>query len=188
MNIVENTFDIVSETDRLIIKPLEKSDYESWLDAFESRKPSQHRHDEGKRDMSNCTKEWFRDLVDKHQELANSDTAFVFGLFRKTDGVHIGMIDFSTLVRDNFQWGRIGYSIHNHQWRNGYGQEAVKEALEIGHKQLNYHRIEAHINVDNDASFQLAERVGMEYECTRKEFIYEFGDWTDNLVYFKNSV
>lgn len=53
--------------------------------------------------------------------------------------------------------------------------------LRIGFKNLGYHRIEAHINVDNTPSIRLIERVGMVYECTRKGFIYEFGDWTIRL-------
>ncbi|WP_439649400.1 GNAT family N-acetyltransferase [Lentibacillus daqui] len=56
-----------------------------------------------------------------------------------------------------------------------------KRCFVIGFKNLGYHRIEAHINVDNTPSIRLIERVGMVYECTRKGFIYEFGDWTIRL-------
>ncbi|WP_328515388.1 GNAT family protein [Halobacillus yeomjeoni] len=59
--------------------------------------------------------------------------------------------------------------------------------MNLAFTQLGFHRIEAHINTDNPASVKLAERVGLEYECTRKGFIYEFGEWTDNLIYCKNS-
>ncbi|PWU67183.1 GNAT family N-acetyltransferase [Gracilibacillus dipsosauri] len=78
--------------------------------------------------MSERTRERFDSLVDKHQELALTDTAHVFGVFRREDGVHLGMVDFSTLARDDFQWGRIGYTIHNQYWRIGYGKEAVEAA------------------------------------------------------------
>jgi [ribosomal protein S5]-alanine N-acetyltransferase len=181
------TFKHLTETDRLIVRPLVKEDYENWLSAFEQRSPSEHRHDQGKIDMSECTEEWFSQLVDKHQALALDDIAYVFGIFRKEDGVHLGSVDFSTLYRMNFHWARIGYSIHNQYWRNGFAKEAVKLAIQIGFKHLDYHRIEAHINLDNAPSFKLAESVGMEYECTRKGFIYEFGEWTDNLIYYINS-
>lgn len=188
MKLKEESFEVVSETERLLIRPLKKADYENWLNEFENRYPSQHRHDKGKIDMSECTQEWFKNLVDKHQELALTDTAHVFGVFRKEDGTHLGMVDFSTIARDDFQWGRIGYSIHNQYWRKGYGKEAVKEALNIAFNYLKFHRIEAHINLDNAASCNLAESVGMKYECTRKGFIFEFGGWTDNLIYYKNSI
>ncbi|WP_164670580.1 GNAT family N-acetyltransferase [Virgibacillus doumboii] len=183
----EEKFDYVKETERLVLRPLQKYDYENWLNEFENRHPSQHRHDKGKMDMRECTREWFADLVDRHQNLALTDTAYIFGVFRREDGIHLGFVDFSTLERGDFQWGRIGYSIHNQYWGKGYGKEAVKEALDIAFSYLKFHRIEAHINVDNPASINLAESVRMEYECTRKGFIYEFGGWTDNLIYFMNS-
>lgn len=185
---LKETFEVVSETERLVIRPFKKADYANWLNEFENRYPSQHRHDQGKIDMSQCTQEWFHHLVDKHQELALTDTAHVFGVFRKEDGTHLGMVDFSTLARDDFQWGRIGYSIHNQYWRKGYGKEAVNEALTIAFTHLNFHRIEAHINLDNPASSNLAESVGMKYECTRKGFIFEHGEWTDHFIYYKNSI
>ncbi|WP_173915344.1 GNAT family N-acetyltransferase [Halobacillus sp. Marseille-Q1614] len=180
-------FTICSETERLVIRPLKKSDYKNWLTEFESRFPSQHRYDKGKVNMKECTEEWFANLVEKHQELAVSDTAHIFGVFRKKDNTHLGMIDFSTLYRGEFQWGRIGYTIHNQYWKKGYGKEAVKEAINIALNDLKFHRIEAHINLDNSPSIKLAESVGMEFECIRKGFIHEFGEWTDNLIYYLNA-
>lgn len=102
-------FDHISETERLVIRPLQKDDYENWLNEFENRLPSQQGHDKGKMDMSECTLDWFHDLVDRHQELARTDAVYVFGVFRKQDGTHLGMIDIATLARDDFQWGSFGY-------------------------------------------------------------------------------
>lgn len=34
---------------------------------------------------------------------------------------------------------------------------------------------------------KLAESIGMKFECMRKGYIYECGEWTDHLVYYKNS-
>lgn len=94
MKLKEEKLGLISETERLIIRPLKYDDYENWLSEFEKRYPSQNRHDQGKIDMSECTREWFHKLVDKHQELALSDIAHVFGVFRKEDGTHLGMVDF----------------------------------------------------------------------------------------------
>ncbi|MGM9986469.1 MAG: GNAT family N-acetyltransferase [Bacillaceae bacterium] len=174
------------ETERLIIRPLKEDDYKNWLTEFNNRFPSQRKHDEGKIDMSECTKEWFTTLVEKHQRFAKEDFAHIFGVFRKVDDVHLGMIDFSTLARDEFQWARIGYSIHNQHWQKGYGKEAVKGALHIAFRYMNFHRIEAHINVDNAASINLVKSVGMHFECIRKGFIFENDEWTDHLIYSIN--
>ncbi|WP_075618864.1 GNAT family N-acetyltransferase [Paenisporosarcina indica] len=180
-------FTFFSETERLIVRPLKKSDYEKWLNGFNNRFASHHRHDEGKIDMQECTQEWFANLVDKYQRLAKNDIAHVFDIFRKQDGVHLGTVDFSTLARDDFQWARIGYTIHNQYWQQGYAKEAVREALQIAFRDLGFHRIEAHINIDNEPSMKLAEAVGMKFECKREGFIFEFGEWTDNLIYFINA-
>lgn len=182
-----NAFDQYAETERLVIRPYQHEDYHNWLSQYQSRMPSQHKYDQGKVDMSICTDEWFRELVARHQQLARDDTTYVFGVFRKEDGVHVGVIDFSTLLRDNFHWARMGYSIHNHYWRMGYGKEAVGAALKLAFQQLLFHRVEAHINTDNIASIRLAESVGMSCECVRKGFIFEDGAWTDHLVYYLNA-
>ena len=187
MKEIEGMFKNSSETERLALRPLRVNDYENWLDGFNGRNPSQNCHDQGKMDMSECTLDWFRDLVAKHQRLATADDTYIFGVFRKEDRTHIGMIDFSTLARDNFKWGRAGYFIHNQFWRKGYGKEALKEALAIAFYQLDFHRIEAHINLDNIPSIKLAESAGMEFECLRKGFIFENEEWTDHLVYYANS-
>ena len=179
--------EIASETDRLVIRPLRKEDYHRWLEGFHHKLPKQHKYDDDKMDLSEWTQDAFNDVVKKHQELANKDEAYVFGIFRKQDHKHIGKVEFSTIMRDEFQWGLIGYRLHNQFWRRGYGKEAVKEALNIAFRDLKFHRIEAHINVDNTPSIKLAESVGMEFECLRKGFIYEFGGWTDNLVYYMNA-
>ncbi|WP_332645218.1 GNAT family N-acetyltransferase [Lysinibacillus sp. 54212] len=175
------------ETNRLILRPYNKEDYLHWLTQFNNRMPSQHKYDDGKIDMSICTIDWFEKLVHNHQRMASEDKVYVFGIFRKEDHVHLGTVDFSTIMRDEFQWARCGYTIHNHFWSQGYGKESVKGAIRLAFEKLHYHRIEAHINLDNTPSIKLAESVGMRFECVRKGFIFEFDEWTDNLIYFINS-
>ncbi|MDX8047208.1 GNAT family N-acetyltransferase [Gracilibacillus sp. S3-1-1] len=101
--------------------------------------------------------------------------------------MHLGMVDISTVLREEFQWGLIGYFVHNQYWGNGYGKEAVQAVMNIAFHKLGFHRLEAHINLDNSLSVKLAERVGMEFECVRKAFLYENDDWTDHLLYYKNA-
>ncbi|WP_205092511.1 GNAT family N-acetyltransferase [Thalassobacillus pellis] len=183
-----NELKLQSETERLVLRPLQKEDYERWLEGFRDRLPSQYKYDGDGIDLNGWTKEEFHDVVAKYQGLADHDEAYVFGVFRKSDQKHIGKVEFCTIMREEFQWGLLGYRMHNQFWNNGYGKEAVKEGLSIAFKNLGYHRIEAHINLDNTPSIRLAEAAGMNYECTRKGFIYEFNEWTDNLVYYINSL
>ncbi|MFC4560125.1 GNAT family N-acetyltransferase [Virgibacillus kekensis] len=185
--IIKEKFMIEKETKRLLIRPLSEGDYDTWLEGFSNRLPSHHRHDQGEVDTSKWDYKGYVDVVRKHQKLALDDTAYIFAIFRKKDGTHLGFVDFSTLMREEFQWAAIGYSIHNQYWGNGYGKEAAKKGIEIAFRDLGYHRLEAHINLDNPASVSLAKSIGMQYECTRKDFIFEFGEWTDNLIYIINA-
>lgn len=180
-----NNKNLTFTTDRLEIRPLVNTDYESWLKGFLDRNPSQYQYDDGLIDMSVCTKIWFEDLVKKHHELIKNDEMYILAIFDKNNQ-HIGMIDLVTIRRGIFQWGECGYFIHNQFWRNGYAYEALRKTLYIADKELEFHRLEAHVNLDNDPSIKLLQKSGFEYECTRKNFIYEFEQWTDNHIYYIN--
>ncbi|MGZ9585715.1 GNAT family N-acetyltransferase [Paenibacillus marinisediminis] len=180
-------FNIAGETERLIIRPYELGDYSNWLEQLHKRKLAVHKHDSGWQNMSGYTEEQYQARVEHFQKLAADDVAYVFGIFRKKDGVSLGGVDVATLIRGEFQWARMGYALHNQHWGQGYGKEAASKLLELALMELKFHRIEAHINIDNPASIALAKSIGMEFECTRKGFIYEFGAWTDNLIYVKNA-
>lgn len=173
-------------TPRLIIRPLDESDYNSWLNGYKGRLPAQYIHDNGQLDLSDATTSWFNDLVKRQVMFAEQDDLYIWGIFDK-DNNHLGMLDIKTLSRDNFQWAEIGYFIHNQYWRKGYCYEAVTELVYQAYETLNFHRIEAHVNTDNVPSLRLLEKVGFKFECLREAFIFENGKWTDNYVYYINT-
>ena len=71
------------ETERLIIRPFQKEDYESWLDGFNKRLPSQYKYDDGYHDMSSSTKEWFTEWIRGFDEAARRDEMYVLGIFQE---------------------------------------------------------------------------------------------------------
>ncbi|GGI39621.1 GNAT family N-acetyltransferase [Mammaliicoccus stepanovicii] len=180
-----NLKDLHFSTERLYIRPITVNDRQGWLEGFNNRHPSQYRHDKGKVNMDECDKDWFFSYVKNIQNLIKNDDTYIFGLFLK-NGQHIGMADIKILSRSDFQWGECGYFLHNQFWGNGYAYEAMHKIIEQCLDTLQLHRIEAHINVDNEPSKNLIKKLGFKYECTREKFIYEFDEWTDNEVYFIN--
>jgi len=171
------------ETERLVLRPQRPDDYERWCEGFAKRWPAVSAYDSGWRDLRNCTRDWFVNLCEHHQKIAVEDKTYVLGVFSKQGQEHLGNVDISTICRQDNQWGVLGYGIHNHAWRQGFGKEAVRAGLIAGFKQLKYQRIEAHINLDNWASVALAKSVGMREECVRRDFVYENDAWTDRIVY-----
>jgi [ribosomal protein S5]-alanine N-acetyltransferase len=170
-------------TERLSIRPQQPDDYDRWYAGFFGRLPSQHQYDEGAIDLAHCDRQWFVDLCERHQREALTDRVFVFGIFSRPVGHHLGNIDLSTIRRGEYQWAVLGYEIHNQYWQQGFGKESVRAALAAGFEQLGYHRIEAAINLDNQASIALARSVGMQQECIRRGFIYENDRWVDHYIY-----
>ncbi|NER80614.1 MAG: GNAT family N-acetyltransferase [Leptolyngbya sp. SIO1D8] len=179
----EVAWTLTIETERLILRPQNSSDYEAWYAGFSNRLPQQSKYDEGRVSLQGCDPAWFSNLCDYHQQQALSDYAYIFGVFLKQTAQHLGYVDLSTIYREEKQWANLGYSIHNQYWRQGFGSEAVKAALIAGFENLGYHRIEAAINLDNHPSIALAQSVGLQQECVRRGFYYENEQWVDHVIY-----
>ncbi|AGX04751.1 MULTISPECIES: GNAT family N-acetyltransferase [Bacillus] len=174
------------ETERLVIRPFELSDYENWYKGFSDRSPSLYKYDEGRPiTMEHNTRERFEKWIRGFAEAAMKDQMTNLGIFRKKDGLNVGKVELFTILRMDYQWGMMGYSLHNQFWKKGYATEAVSAAAEIFHEKLGFHRLELHINTDNRPSISLAERSGFHYEGTRKKFAFENGEWTDFLIYVR---
>ena len=149
---------LIIETERLIIRPFKNSDYQEWSKGFNNRLPSQYKYDEGyDPDSSAYTKKWFVDWIGEFHEDAEKDDLYILGIFRKEDGANIGNIELVKILRMDYNWAMMGYSIHNQYFRQGYGRESVKAAVELFFSELDFHRIELHINLDNEPSQKLAE-------------------------------
>lgn len=172
------------QTPRLVIRPLEFSDYESWLKAYTGRMPKRHKYDGGPHDPKETPKKWFVKLVKKHRKIASEDKVYVFGVFHKKTKEHIGSLDLATIQRYNMNWANLGYAVHNTHQGKGYAKEFVSAGIRtIGYQKLGYKRIEAAINLDNKFSIKLAKSVGMKKECIRPQFFFENKKWTDHVIF-----
>lgn len=175
--------DLLTETNRLVVRPLEYSDFKCWSESHISRLPPQHKYDNLLLPPEDYSLENFKLLVARNNKEMEKDIYYGLAAFDKISGMHVGKIDITTLMRDEFQWSVIGYIIHNTFQNSGYGTEMLKAALIIAFEKLKFKRVEAHINTDNERSIRVAEKAGMVMEVVRKNFIYEYGQWTDNAVY-----
>jgi len=58
----------------------------------------------------------------------------------------------------------IGWILHRDHWRQGNGTEMGKALLDFGFGELNLHRILAHCDAENIASYKVMEKIGMRRE------------------------
>ncbi len=164
------------DTHRLILRSFEAEDYDQWNEGFNNRLPSQYRYDDGfNENSSSYNRAWFTDWIQGFSAAAEKDEMYIREVFRKDDGANVEKIELITIRRMDYDWAMMGYSIHTQYFRQGYGKEIVLAASALFFDELNFNRIELHINVDNEPSKKLALSTGFRYECTREAFSFEGG-------------
>lgn len=173
-------------TRRLVLRPLKKSDYLVWYDAYVNGLPKQSKWDREPLAPKKCSRKWFDKIKKEHEDLAKKDDYYRYYVFEKKTGALIGQIDFDVFVRSTHQFANFGYQIYNRHWGKGYGQESAAAGLRIGFKQLKLNRLEAAINLDNKKSILLAKAIGMQREGIKKRYWFEYGKWVDHLIYVAN--
>ncbi len=175
------------ETERLIIRTMRESDFSIVHRELHSQGKPQSKYDDEEIELAErLSAELHTANIKRAKKAAEEDRSYLFRAFRMADDAYIGGIIVKTIQRKNFQWAEIGYWLLNQHWGNRYGSEMLKAVINIAFTELSFHRLEAHINLDNFASQKTAEQAGMEFECIRKGFILESGIWTDNMVYVIN--
>ncbi|MGI5898304.1 MAG: GNAT family N-acetyltransferase [Christensenellales bacterium] len=178
---------IFAKSHSIVVRPALADDYEAFVAGFRCCGPSKNRFDDGGFDASFMREDWYLKLLKRRRKEADRDYSYMLNIFRKQDGVSLGYCDITTLFREDFQFAKIGYTIHNPYWGNGYATECALALMKIGFDDLHFHRLEAHVSADNPASKRVLLKAGFQFECTRKNFILEDGVWTDQEIYFANN-
>ena len=167
----------------ITVRKRQNNDYESFVLGYDKQMPSQRKYDKGHRDMSFVTRDWYYERLKLWDSLAETDVAYLFGIFKHSDGKMVGYCDLATQNRENYQIGVIGYTIFNSHWKNVYAKEAIEAMTDIGFSHLGYRYLEAHIHLDNHASNHTILSAGFKYEGTREKYSQEEEKWIDHEVY-----
>lgn len=173
-------------TKRLIIRALKIIDYERWHDAYVNGYAKKSKWDSHPKKSVKCTYEIFLKVMKKQEDLAKKDDYYRYYIFEKDSQTIVGEIDFDVFLRSTHQFANFGYTIYNRYWGLGLGREASLAGLKIGFKQLKLNRLEAAINLDNKKSLRLARSIGMRREGIKKRYWFEYGKWTDHIIYVAN--
>ena len=86
-------------TKRLIIRPLDRCDYENWRQAYSILNPARNEWDESPWRDSELTREKFKKALTQQQSLRKQDRFYCYGIFRKDDGILIGHVDLMDVSR-----------------------------------------------------------------------------------------
>jgi [ribosomal protein S5]-alanine N-acetyltransferase len=97
-------------------------------------------------------------------------------------GTHIGGIGLEVRVLDNRR-GWMGYWLAKAYWHKGFGSEAASAVCEIAFRKLRLHRIDAQVFNFNPRSMDLLRRLGFTVEGKKREVLYRWGKWHDEVLF-----
>ena len=104
-------------------------------------------------------------------------------------GKMIGHIYFKQIKPLELRTWELGYIVNPGYQREGYATEAVSSLLKMEFMEKHIHRVFAHCNPENLASWKLLERVGLRREgLLRRNIFFRRGPtgeemWTDTYEY-----
>jgi len=174
---------LFKKTERLVIRPLQKEDYDNWMQAYASLKPALNAWDESAWKATELTKPKFTALLKQQAQLRAQDEFYDLGIFRQDDGILVGQVSLMDITRKTFHNAYVGYRIFNHYWNQGYGGEAGRALVDIAFRQLNLHRIEAAITPGNRKSVRVARAMGLRYEGLSRRRLLVHDEWLDFHIY-----
>ena len=99
-----------------------------------------------------------------------------------TTNEFIGLLGL-TPSEPKFSSAEVWYKLLPCFWNQGYATEALKRIVSFGFDELQLHRIEAGCAIDNTASIQVLEKVGMIREGRKRKILPLKTGWSDNFHY-----
>lgn len=120
-------------------------------------------------------------------DMANNEHFWAVEL--KSEKKVIGQLYFCHQEPKHLLTWELGYIMSPHYQKQGYGSEAASALVKFGFEQLSIHRVVAHCNPDNVASWKLLEKIGFRREGLLRKNVYfrkdESGNplWWDSFAY-----
>ena len=168
------------ETERMILRKFKESDTEAF---FKYRTDPRVALYQGER--------WIDYKLEQAVEFVKeqmlfepgiSDTWFQIAFELKETGNLIGDCAIHTLPNDPNQV-EIGFTLDTMYQKKGLGTEAVKCLLDYIFRVLDMHRVIAIVDVRNENSFKLLERIGMRREGHFIKNVWYKGEYADEYCY-----
>lgn len=171
------TTDLTIKTDRLILRPFEKSDLEEVLNYYAL--PDVQRYLDWKARDKSEAKSAFESMR-KQTRLTRPGDVLSFAVVRKSDGKVLGHVSLRYTDATAAQ-GEIRFAIGPAFRGKGFGSEAVKSIITFAFETYRMHRIFARTAGENEASARLLKSIGMRLEAHYREHAMFQGEWDEEL-------
>ena len=169
--------DLTIKTDRLILRPFEKSDLDEVLNYYAL--PDVQRYLDWKARDKLEAKSAF-EAMRKQTRLTRPGDVLTFAIVRKADGHVLGHTSLRYTDATAAQ-GEVRFAVGPAFRNKGYGSEAVKAVITFAFESYRLHRIFARTAGENEASARLLKSIGMRLEAHYREHAMFQGEWDEEL-------
>jgi len=149
------------QTERLIFRKIQESDYDQWLKFFKDPSTSIHWIEEKESPEQECAK-WYEKQFGRYQIKRGGMNALVEKQSNKLVG-HCGLL---VQTVDGIQELEIGYSLLPKFWGKGYASEAAKLCRDVAFQEKYSDSLISIISVTNAPSEKVALKNGMRISKT----------------------
>ena len=182
MALVRTTVPVELVGRRLVLRPLEATDFDrwtevrvrasDWLRKWEPSIPSGHADPSTDRRAfaSRCA------ARDRERQLG---TGYGFGMF--CDGALVGEINLSSIQRGPFQSCYVGYWVDERHAGQGFTPEAVVMVMRFAFEELGLHRVQVAIIPRNAPSRRVMSKLGVREEGLATRYLEINGVWEDHV-------
>lgn len=167
---------------KIILKVLDKNDYEAWRDAYQTQLGPINKWDRAHR-KQDVSKKKFNELLLAQKKNRQSERNYEYAVFRNDTKELIGSVMAMDVVRGITQSAVLGYTLFNRHWGQGFASEALRVFFKIAFTDLKLHRLQAGIEPHNKRSIKVAKSLSMRREGVSKKIVFIRGEWQD-LVQF----
>ncbi|MFL0247236.1 GNAT family N-acetyltransferase [Candidatus Clostridium stratigraminis] len=171
----------IYETERLVLKVLDKSYAQQVLDYYLRNKIFLEEWEPVK-NKEFYTIKYQDEQLDNEFTIIENNRAFRLWLFKKEDSSRIiGSVGFNNIVRGAFLSCHLGYKLDKDELNMGYITEAIKKGIDIMFNEYGLHRIEANIMPKNKRSLRAVEKLGFYNEGLAYKYLRINGKWEDHI-------
>lgn len=181
-NNIQRNYIVKLKGKNILLRNLNPEDSEDLLEYY-IRNEDHLRNYEPSRDKSFYTIESQRDILLESYKGLMSGKCVDLGIYK--DDKLIGKIKISNIVYGVFKNGIIGYSMDKDYQGRGYMKEALNLALRYARDELELHRLEASVLVDNERSKNVLASCGFKEVGLNEKYLFINGKWRDHLTFYR---
>ena len=165
------------ETERLILRPLRRSDAQDLFSYASDPAVSRHVLWDTHETLEDSRRFLRAALRQYRQGLPGS-----YAITLKESGRMIGTVGFMWVNTDH-RSAEVGYSLGREYWNRGIMTEALRAVIAFGFDTLCLNRIEGQFETDNPASGRVMAHVGMQPEGILRQRVRNKGRYADVWLY-----